>query len=156
MHQGLSKAFPFLSGAGAQWNKDTKARQAAINIGKLHMDGMASLAKLGESHGGGLAGILVGVIEVYHEAGLITAADRKRLIDLFEAFREPDRAKAGSRIAAIHAAAVADSESSPAALAVSSVAVTASQDFTFGSWRSGWLTGYADTMGTLVGSAGGP
>jgi hypothetical protein len=119
---------------------------------------MASLVKLGESHGGGLAGIIVGVIEAYLKAGLITASDRERLIDLFEAFREPDRAKAGSRIVAIHAAAVADAESSPAALAVSSVAVSSTQaPVTFGgSWSGGFLTGYADTMGALVGSAGGP
>lgn len=159
MHHDPKQAFPFpiVSGAAAQWSKDANARQAALDFGKLHMDGMASLAKLGESHGGGLAGILVGVIEAYLEAGLITAPDRERLIDLFEAFREPDRAKAGSRIVAIHAAAVADADSSPAALAVSSVAVSACQAVTtFNSFTNGFLTGYADAAGTLVGTAGGP
>lgn len=148
--------FPVASGASATWSKDANARQAALDFGRLHMDGMASLAKLGDSHGGGWAGILVGVIEAYLQAGLITASDRERLIDLFEAFREPDRAKAGSRILAIHAAAVADAGSSPAALAVSSVAVSACQVVTFNSFTNGFLTGYADAAGTLIGTAGGP
>jgi hypothetical protein len=160
MHHDPKQAFPFsvISGATTHWSKDANARQVALDFGKLHMDGMASLAKLGESHGGGLAGIIVGVIEAYLEAGLITASDRERLIDLFEAFRELDRSKAGSRIVAIHAAAVADAESSPAALAVSSVAVSSIQaPVTFGgSWKAGFLTGYADAAGTLVGTAGGP
>ena len=157
MHRGLNQAFPYLSSASAQWSKDAGARQAAMNFGKLHMDGMAALVKLGESHGGGLAGILVGVIETYVEAGLITTADRKRLIDLFEAFRDPDRAKAGKKIVDIHAAAVADAGSSPVALAVSSVAASAcGADTTFGSFTNGFITGYADAAGTLVGSAGGP
>jgi hypothetical protein len=138
------------------WTKDASARQTALDFGKLHMEGMASLAKLGEGHGGGMGGILVGVMEAYLAAGLITAADRTRLIDLFEAFRDPDQAKASSRITAIHANAVADPDASPAAIAVSSVAASAREVVADSAWTNGFLTGYADAAGTLIGTAGGP
>ena len=149
--------FPWAVGPSTAWSRDAGARQAALDFGRLHTDGMAALEKLGAPHGGGLAGILVGVIDAYLAEGLITAADRTRLIDLFEAFRDPDRAKGASRIAAIHAAAIADPDASPAALAVSSVAahVTAPGP-TFNSWKAGFITGYADAAGSLLGTAGGP
>ncbi len=148
--------FPWVFGPGTTWSKDAGARQSALDFGRLHIEGMRALEKLGAPHGGGLAGILVGVIEAYLAEGLITAADRARLIDLFEAFRDPDEAKATSRINAIHRAAVADPDASPAALAVSSVAASAREPVTFNSWSNGFITGYADAAGSLIGTAAGP
>jgi len=149
--------FPWVVGPTTRWSRDAAAREAALDFGRLHMDGMAALEKLGAPHGGGLAGMLVGVIEAYLAEGLITAADRTRLIDLFEAFRDPDRANGGSRIAAIHAAAVADPDASPAALAVSSVAASVTAPGpTFNSWTAGYITGYSDAAGSLLGTVGGP
>lgn len=138
------------------WGTDSDARQTAKDFGRLHMDGMAQLAKLGEPHGGGLHGILVGMIEAYLSAGLISASDRTRLIDLFNAFRDRDQTKATARINAIHAAALADPEATPAAIAVSSVAASARDPALNNSWTNGFLTGYADAAGSLAGTIAGP
>ncbi len=156
-HSADASPFPWVGGPSSQWSRDAGARRAALDFGRLHMDGMAALEKLGAPHGGGLAGILVGVIEAYLAEGLSPAPDRARLLDLFEAFRARDRANGASRIAAIHAAAVADPDASPAALAVSSVAASVTAPGpTFNSWTAGYLTGYADAAGSLLGTAGGP
>lgn len=153
---GHGLPFPLSTGAAMSWGTDAAARQTAKDFGKLHMDGMAQLAKLGEPHGGGLHGILVGVIEAYLSAGLISDSDRTRLIDLFDAFRDRDEVKATKRINAIHEAALADPKATPAAIAVSSVAVSARDPAINSAWTNGFLTGYADAAGSLVGTGGGP
>jgi hypothetical protein len=116
MHREPKQAFPFplvaaqsLTGA----RMPMLARRRSISASFIWMAWLPWQSR--ENAMEAVAGILVGVIEAYLEANLIIASDRERLVDLFEAFREPDRAKAHSRIVAIHAAAVADSESSPAA-----------------------------------------
>ena len=153
----LFTGFPFsVAGLASSWATDSSSRQQALDFGRLHVEGMASLRRIGAAHGGGRHGMIVGVIEGLVAAGIITAADRVRLIELFEAFLEKDPAKAIAAIKAVHAAAVADPDASPAALAVSSVAVAVIEPATDSNLVDGVLIGYADATGSLVGTAGGP
>ena len=112
------------------WPDDAATRRLALSLGEAHADAVASLRRLGATHGGGLFGVVKGVLAEYERLGYLTAMDGRRIIACCEAFEQAgggthsDRQSAAQVIQDQYEEAIADPYSTPFCLQVLSVAAS--------------------------------